>query len=135
MNPRLTLVVFLAVCCATLLAQNQPKFVGKEACWSCHVPEQKTVASTPHEAGKSCEACHGAGDAHVQSPQDPKTIFSYRRASAAEVREKCGQCHSNPVMTRHATGDVTCLACHSSHHYLKRKYLLKGSDDPLQHPA
>ena len=135
MNPRLALLLIFVCGSIALVAQDQPKFVGKEACWSCHAPEQKTVAGTPHAAGKSCEACHGAGEEHVHSPQDPKNIFSFHRASASEVREKCGQCHSNPTMARHATGDVSCLACHSSHHYVHRKYLLKPSDSVLDRTA
>jgi ribosomal protein S27E len=115
------------------LAQNRA--VGKQACASCHAAEQKTVAGTPHEIGRSCEACHGPGELHVKSPQDPSTIFSFARASADQVRSRCGQCHANPVMQNHAQGDVSCLACHSSHHYLKRKYLLKPKGDPLEHPA
>ncbi len=125
-------IVLLLLCCYTLA---QDRHVGKETCWSCHARQQKTVAGTPHESGRSCEACHGPGDAHLKSPQDPATIFSYRGASAQEVRAKCGQCHRNPVMAHHAEGDVSCLACHSSHHYLKKKYLLKANDDPLAHPA
>jgi len=121
--------------CLNTLAQQPQRHVGKEACWSCHAAEQKAVAGTPHENGKSCEACHGPGDAHLKSPQDPRSIFSYRGASADEVRARCGECHKNPVMARHAEGDVSCLACHSSHHYLKKKYLLKANDDPLAHPA
>lgn len=116
-------------------AQQPQRNVGKETCWSCHASQQRTVAGTPHELGKSCEACHGPGEAHLKSPQDPRSIFSYRGASADAVRAKCAQCHKNPVMAHHAEGDVSCLACHSSHHYLRKKYLLKAGDDPLAHPA
>jgi hypothetical protein len=116
-------------------AQEQPRYVGKQACVACHASEQKTVAGTPHETGKSCEGCHGAGEAHVRTTGDNKNIFSFRRATAAEIRERCGQCHANPTMARHAVGDVSCTACHSSHHYIKKRYLLRPADDMLQHPA
>ena len=135
MNSRLVLLLVIAFYTIAIAAQDQPKFVGKQACWSCHTPEQEAVAGTPHETGKSCEACHGPGSEHIRSTRDQKKIFSFTRASSAEVREKCGQCHSNPVMTRHAAGDVSCLDCHSSHHYLNKRYLLKGTDEPSQRSA
>ena len=128
---RLSLPVLLLAICAP--AQNRN--VAKQTCWSCHSAEQKTVAGTPHESGRSCEACHGPGEAHLKAPQDHGTIFSFRVASADQIRARCGECHANPVMQDHAQGDVSCLACHSSHHYLKKKYLLKAKDDPLDHPA
>jgi len=129
------LVLILLLIACFCLAQEQRRDVSKESCWSCHAREQKTVAGTPHETGKSCEGCHGPGDLHLQNPQKVGGIFSFRRASAEEVRARCSQCHSNPIMRHHAEGDVGCLACHSSHHYLKKKYLLKANDDPLAHPA
>ena len=116
-------------------AQQLPKNVGKEACWNCHTAEQKSVAGTPHEAGKSCEGCHGAAEEHIKSSDKRNTMFSFRKTSAFQVREKCGQCHSNLTMARHAQGDVSCLACHSSHHYLKKKYLLGPQQDTLEHSA
>jgi len=120
---------------ALITAQEVSIPVGTNACRTCHVYEQRSVAGTPHESGKSCESCHGPGSQHVKSGGDAKTIFSYRRAGAPEVREKCGQCHANPVMSRHAEGDVSCLACHSSHHYLKKKYLLRPADNWLERRA
>lgn len=128
---RLLPVVLLLCCCLPA----QTRHVGKQTCWSCHSSEQKTVTGTPHEAGKGCESCHGPGEAHLKSPQDPSTIFSFRRASADQVRARCGECHNNPVMKHHAEGDVSCLACHSTHHYLNKRYLLKPHDDTLAHPA
>ena len=122
-----------AALCA--FSQEQPRYAGIEACSSCHVAQQKTVAGTPHENRKGCEGCHGPGEAHIRSTHDRGRIFNFRRASAAEVRERCGQCHSNPTMTRHAVGDVSCTACHSSHHYVTKKNLLRPADDTLQHPA
>ena len=128
------LPVFVLLFCGHAVAQVT-RHMGKETCWSCHASERKTVAGTPHESGRSCEGCHGPGEAHLKSPQERGSIFSFRSASADEVRAKCAQCHRNPVMAHQAEGDVTCLACHSSHHYLKKKYLLKANDDPLAHPA
>lgn len=117
-----------------LSSQQPPRNIGKQACWSCHQPQQKMVSGTPHENGTSCEGCHGPGEAHVKSGGRPDTIFSYKRASAAEIRDKCGQCHNLPVMGRHASGDVSCISCHSSHHYTRKKYLLRPQDT-MDHPA
>lgn len=135
MNLRLTFGTLLALLPILLFSQEAPKTIGKQACWSCHTAEQRAVTGTPHEAGKSCEGCHGAGESHVKSGGKPDTIFSYKRASAYEVRERCGQCHNNPAMGKHTAGDVSCLGCHSAHHYVKKKNLLAPQHDPLDHPA
>lgn len=136
MNSRLllaTLSIFTTLLCCT--AQESQKYVGKQACWSCHTKQQESVAGTPHDGGKSCEGCHGPGEQHVRSGDKRNTIFSYKQAPAYLVREQCRQCHNSPVMSRHAEGDVSCLACHSAHHYLKKKYLLRPQQDLLDHPA
>ena len=135
MKSRLLLGILVMLLPLTFSAQETAKSTGKQACWSCHSSEQRAVAGTPHEPGKSCEGCHGAGDSHVKSGGKPDTIFSYKRASAYEIRERCGQCHNNPAMAQHTTGDVSCLGCHSVHHYVKKKYLLAPQHDPLDHPA
>jgi hypothetical protein len=108
------------------LAQS-PKASASDACVRCHRPEQKTVTGTPHEKS-SCEGCHGAGEKHQKTGGETATMFSYRRATAEEVRAQCGQCHSSPVMAKHAQGDVACTACHSLHHYIQKKNLLKPED-------
>lgn len=125
------LVVFAFLSTTSLLCQNAPqlpKTVGKDTCTRCHQYERKTTTGTPHDDSRSCEGCHGEGEKHLKSGGDSSTIFSYRRATAEEVRARCGQCHQNPSMEKHAQGDVACTACHSSHHYVQKKYLLKPSD-------
>ena len=109
-----------------------PKDVGKDACARCHAYERRTTAQTSHDDAKSCEGCHGAGEKHLRTGGDASTMFSYRRATAEEVRARCGQCHQNPAMQKHAQGDVSCTACHSSHHYVQRKYLLKPVDTDMK---
>jgi len=122
------LLVVLAVLLVGQSTPQLPKDVGNDACTRCHSYERRTIAGTPHDDAKSCEGCHGAGEKHLQSNGDRSTIFSYRRGTAEEVRARCGQCHQNPLMEKHAQGDVACTACHSSHHYGQKKYLLKPSD-------
>jgi hypothetical protein len=123
--------LLLALFTVSLFAQNQPqlpKSVGKDTCTKCHQSQRRTITGTPHDDVKACEGCHGGGEQHLKSGGDAATIFSYRRATAAEVRARCGQCHHNPTMEKHAQGDVACTSCHSSHHYIQKKYLLKPGD-------
>ncbi len=118
-----------------LFGQSAPQFptnVGAGACSRCHAYERRTTTHTPHDDIKSCEGCHGAGEKHLKTGGDASTMFSYRRATAEEVRVRCGQCHQNPTMQKHAEGDVACTACHSSHHYVKKKYLLKPVDTDMK---
>ncbi len=112
-----------------------PKNVGKTTCFKCHSYEQRTVQGTPHDDDKSCEGCHGPGEQHLKSGGDPGKMFSYAKASPDEIRARCGECHRDPIMARHAEGDVSCTSCHSSHHYVRKKYLLKADDNVLNNPA
>jgi Zn finger protein HypA/HybF involved in hydrogenase expression len=130
---------FLVACLSLLItpmisADGQLNTVGKRACSKCHVQQQRTLQGTPHDSQKFCEACHSPGEKHLKAPSDPSTIFSFKRATAEEIRVRCRECHSNQLMERHAAGDVSCISCHSSHHYVRKKYLLK-SDDVLVHEA
>jgi hypothetical protein len=108
--------------------------LGKKTCARCHATQEKTLAGTPHDSAHACEACHGNATRHLANPSDPSSVFSYEKASPEEVRGRCRGCHSNTIMQRHAEGDVSCVSCHSSHHYVRKKYLLKA-DDALVHEA
>lgn len=130
-RPYLILLSFLLAMFACSHAQL-PKAVGKDACTKCHASERRTIGGTPHDDSKSCEGCHGAGEKHLRSSGEAGSIFSYRRATADEVRARCGQCHQNAVMAKHAEGDVACTSCHSAHHYVQRKYLLKPEDTDVK---
>ena len=130
-RPCIILSFFISAALILSPAQQQ-KTVGKDACARCHAYERRIIAGTPHEDGKACEGCHGAGEKHLKSGGDASTVFSYRRATAEEVRARCEQCHQNAVMARHAEGDVACTACHSSHHYVQKKYLLKPEDTDMK---
>ena len=115
-------------------ATTPPKYVGKASCYKCHSYEQRTAAGTPHDGDKGCEGCHGPGEQHLKSGNGG-SIFSFMKATPDEIRARCGECHREPIMSRHATGDVSCTSCHSSHHYVRKKYLLKADDDLLHNPA
>jgi hypothetical protein len=121
-------LTFIVVLCFGQL----PKTAGKDACTRCHQLERRTMTGTPHDNMKACEGCHGPGEQHLKSGADVASMFSYRRALAEEVRTRCGQCHHDPVMAKHAEGDVSCTTCHSAHHYVRRKYLLKAEDTEMK---
>jgi hypothetical protein len=133
-RPYLLLVSIAILVFYSYSSAQLPKSVGREACARCHQYERRTITGTPHEDGKSCEGCHGAGEKHLTSGGDAGSMFSYNRGTAEEVRARCGQCHRNPVMSKHAEGDVACTACHSMHHYIQKKYLLKP-ENPEMKPA
>ncbi len=124
---------FLVVWCSA--AEFSEKSVGRDVCAQCHSYERRTVGGTPHDDGKNCEGCHGPGEQHVKSGGGKDKVFSFSRATATEVRARCTECHRNAVMTEHAVGDVACTTCHSSHHYARKKYLLKADDTWLHDPA
>jgi hypothetical protein len=127
LRPYIVLFHFLIAILIAAYAQ-MPKTLGKDACVRCHQYERKTMTGTPHDKKKSCEGCHGPGEQHLRSGTSAATMFSFRRATAEEVRARCGLCHRNPIMAKHAEGDVSCTSCHSVHHYIEKKYLLKPED-------
>lgn len=110
------------------------KTTGRKSCVSCHVAEDRTVTGSAHDNDRSCEQCHGAGEQHLRKPERG-TMFSFSRATADEVKARCAECHRNPVMDNHAKGDVSCISCHSMHHYVSKKHLLKPGDNPLDNSA
>lgn len=115
-------------------------YAGAEACKTCHEdiyngweksPHWKTTLYTRvgHEK-QGCEACHGAGAAHIQNPGDPATIFHFKTASTKETSARCMECHEsgkeqmNFEHSVHAQNNVGCLDCHSPHHAKVERFLL-----------
>jgi DmsE family decaheme c-type cytochrome len=125
------------------LAANPDDFVGAEVCASCHESEAKGFASNPHtklalehgKNGATCESCHGAGKAHVESGGDVTKIFSPAKASTKEVDATCLSCHagSHPNFLRspHAKANVGCTSCHSVHASTDKEQLLKAPQPTL----
>ena len=68
-------------CHATNLARN-------------YNPEKNTFASTWTEMGIGCEACHGAGQAHIDDPEHQKT-FTMKKVPARQIFDTCAYCHGN----------------------------------------
>ena len=119
-------------------------FVGDATCAGCHDGIAKGFKENVHTkmtlmhgnagAGITCENCHGAGQAHVESGGDTSKIFNPAKRSAKEVDGKCLTCHAgaHPNFDRspHAKANVSCTSCHSVHHSQEEK-LLKVSQPTL----
>jgi DmsE family decaheme c-type cytochrome len=124
-------------------AANPDDFVGAEVCATCHASEAKGFASNPHtklaldngKNGATCESCHGAGKAHVESGGDVTKIFSPAKASSKEVDATCLSCHAgahpNFLRSPHAKANVGCTSCHSVHASTDKQQLLKAPQPAL----
>ncbi len=123
------------------------KYVGAEACKTCHEEIYQSFEKTPHwktmgdtrrgPAWQGCEGCHGPGADHVNSGGDKTKIFNFREVSAREVSERCMECHqyteehSNFERSQHNINNVNCVACHSPHHAKEKQFLLKAKQPDL----
>ena len=123
-----------------LQAQTQPaQYVGSDACVACHEEVAGKIANSAHgklaeesdPVRRGCEACHGPGSNHVNSGGDKSLLFSFREASAAAIRRRCGACHESEPDQVHTHRSTTCLSCHSAHHYREKKFLLSETRPEL----
>ncbi|HKV26312.1 MAG TPA: DmsE family decaheme c-type cytochrome [Candidatus Acidoferrum sp.] len=127
-------------------------YVGAETCKTCHedMPVKgffKTFEDSPHYVTTldkkkgpewhGCEACHGPGKAHVEGGGDVSKIFTFKKASAKEISERClgchqyGEEHSNFARSIHLQNGVSCIDCHDPHHGDQSNHLLKASQPEL----
>lgn len=125
------------------VAENPADLVGSEVCATCHAEEVKNFEGNPHSRlalmhsgkGVTCESCHGAGKAHVESGGDATKIFQFSKATARQVDDKCSGCHaaSHPNFARSAHGEagVSCTSCHSTHKFESEANMLKVSQPQL----
>ena len=117
-------------------------FVGSDVCATCHAEVAKGFGDNPHsrlalahgKTGVTCEACHGAGKAHVEGGGDISKIFNPAKATSPEVDKMCLGCHQgkHPNFDRSAHGEanVSCIGCHSVH-ASKEENLLKAPQPTL----
>jgi DmsE family decaheme c-type cytochrome len=114
---------------ATPAAQAEG-FVGDETCATCHDTEAKSLRPTLHgktqnprtpagQNGRTCETCHGPGQAHVDSGDKAK-IRRFTAMSPRQVNETCLSCHNkgshaNFLGGMHDARNVSCATCHSVH--------------------
>jgi DmsE family decaheme c-type cytochrome len=127
----------------TSLQADPSAFVGSETCATCHAEESKKFTSNPHAKlalehggkGVTCESCHGAGKAHVESGGDKTKILNLAAATPKKVDETCLGCHAgahpNFLRSPHARANVSCLSCHSVHQAAPETLLLKASQPAL----
>jgi predicted CXXCH cytochrome family protein len=116
----------------TVSAAPGDGYVGSDTCRSCHDEPYDSFAASPHaklldshEASRQgCEACHGPGAEHVNSNGEPSKIFRFQSATAEAVRTRCSACHAELPGNLHKQHSISCLKCHSSHHYADNKTLL-----------
>lgn len=114
------------------LSQVNADYVGELACTSCHQQENKHWTHTLHArvfhlstadklSTKGCEACHGPGSKHVNSPLVKTSIVAFTRDSASTIRQQnsmCLQCHSGNQQlywpgSIHQSNDLSCSDCHN----------------------
>ncbi len=119
-----TLLVFSGmILLAAFCAAEEPPTA--ETCAVCHESEVAAFATGPHGAAmgadsngtlaRSCVACHGPADRHVD---DPSAENIERRPSP----DACLSCHSgmgglmSSTAAAHIRHSVACLDCHDSGH-------------------
>ncbi|MHC4953614.1 MAG: ammonia-forming cytochrome c nitrite reductase subunit c552 [Planctomycetota bacterium] len=81
-------------CHATGMREMTQDPVTKE--YADTIAAMLAAASGPRlaEAGIGCEACHGPGSFHVDSPSTNGTIINPSKLSTIRANEACGQCHN-----------------------------------------
>jgi DmsE family decaheme c-type cytochrome len=106
-------------------------YVGDETCTTCHEPEGKSLSLTLHgkahntrtpaaQTGRSCETCHGPGQAHVDASGDKTKIKRFTAMSSKDVNATCLTCHASGSHAQwngsaHNARDLSCITCHSVH--------------------
>lgn len=103
------------------LEENQAKaaeYSGQKACADCHqdIVDQK---SGKEHGSLSCETCHGAGRAHINSTDSIIPVI------VPHTREFCGLCHTRNAARKPGlvaqidigehNKDQLCTKCHNPH--------------------
>lgn len=128
--------MFVALAVAPAAAQStaaQPAtYVGEQVCARCHVAPNRHFGHTLHakvfrenprnEAERRvCEACHGPGSKHVETPTDRTTLIGFTKdwGTPTDVQnDQCLSCHQGgerlhwPGST-HARNLLGCSDCHN----------------------
>lgn len=106
-------------------------YLGQQVCVSCHQSEFKHWSHTVHNrafanssdalASKGCEACHGAGSAHLEDTRDKSKIVAFTHGSGYTIQQQndvCFQCHQGGDRihwygSMHEASEVACSDCHN----------------------
>lgn len=118
---------------------DSSKYVGSDVCQSCHEDQYQAFAASAHvqtlkkeeAASQGCESCHGPGAAHVEGGGDPEKIERFTGVSAETIRQHCVECHVINLGAAHTKATLTCITCHSIHHYQQVKSILITSESQL----
>lgn len=106
--------------------------VGQQVCTACHRQETGHFLYTLHALGMNvalaadpktptCEACHGPGSGHVETPGKPGTIIAFTHDGGTPVAlqtSSCLGCHSGGQRDHwrgsvHQRNDLSCSDCHN----------------------
>lgn len=140
--PILFVAFFLGTCRAQspggLEQPNAGKYVGAEVCQGCHDDAYKSFAASAHlqtlkrqkPSEQGCEGCHGPGADHAEAG-DPDKIRRFPAASPQEIQAACTVCHEANLGAAHTKARLTCLTCHSAHHYTQTKAILLAPETQL----
>ena len=142
----------LVVCllCPALQAQNPPaapdsskpaQYIGYQECKGCHEDLYNAFESNPHwktsldtrrgPAFQGCEGCHGPGSKHADSFGATSIPNYFPKMPAAEVVKVCLTCHvygeehGNFRRSAHKSANISCINCHSPHHFKEAQYMLR----------
>jgi DmsE family decaheme c-type cytochrome len=111
-------------------AAQSSGYAGDDTCATCHESEAKGLHQTLHgkaqngrtpaaKIGQTCETCHGAGQAHVDTGDKTK-IKRFTAMSARDANATCVTCHAKGEHaswqgSMHDARNVSCVTCHSVH--------------------
>jgi hypothetical protein len=97
------------------LAAREPAFAGKKACDECHSDQYQKLEKHEHKS-LSCEACHGAGQAHVIDPRKENIDKSGFGACLRchEANPSRPKWHKQILIKTHYEGGK-CTECHVPH--------------------
>jgi DmsE family decaheme c-type cytochrome len=116
-------------------------YAGDDTCLVCHESEGKALKLTLHgkgqnprtpsaQNGRTCETCHGPGQAHAESGGDTTKIRRLTALPPREASDTCLTCHdrgnhANWKGGMHDSRNLTCITCHSIHNPKSDKAQLK----------
>jgi hypothetical protein len=89
-------------------------FAGRKACEECHADQVQKLAKFSHRL-VSCEACHGAGQAHADNPDVKMEVLTYSHCVRChEANPSRPKTHKQVAAKSHYAGSK-CTECHVPH--------------------